>query len=108
MAFVQLIEQACGGYLQCDRDLFKDRDGRVADAALDAADVGPVQPALEREHLLRDTERLAIFPEIEADTAPHIHAGMGAPLQRIVLQTISLIFLDLLAFASEHPGRGTT
>ena len=67
-------------------------DGRVADAALDAADIGAVQPGLEGQFLLRQPLFETKSPDVAAELAANFHAAKLAALQTIGLQTISLIF----------------
>lgn len=70
-----LVQQPGRGRLKRLGDLLQDHDGRIADAALDAADVRPVKAALERQGLLAEATSLAQVPNVEPDSAAHFHCA---------------------------------
>lgn len=87
------------------RDLFKHHHGRVADAPLDAAHIGAVQPAFVREALLRKARLFPEFCEIAADPPAYVHGRSGPCAQLSGLQTISLILLDFGRHGSNRPAQ---
>ncbi len=78
-------------HIERDREQFQCQRGRVARPSFNAADIGPVQAAFERQRLLRQPARLADFLQILADETPYIHDGSEAVPTNINLQTISNI-----------------
>ena len=80
------------------------KDGGIAQAALDPADVGPVQPAFEGKLLLRPAALLTQPSHVCAHLPPDVHAASGPEVSRIGLQTMSLISLDFGAPASHDRG----
>jgi hypothetical protein len=59
------------------RYFLNNEDGRIADAALDPADVGPVQPAFEGQGLLGPAALLAQPPHVRAHLPPDVHDSSG-------------------------------
>ena len=90
----RFIQKPGGGDIQRLGDFGENHDGRVAHAALDAADIGAVQAAIKGKALLREPELLPYLPDIEAHLAAYIHAREVSALLTIGLQTMSLILLD--------------
>lgn len=89
-----LIQQHTYLHLQRLCELFHDGDRRVAGAALEIADVGPVDLRLEGEALLRQAFLLAKATQIAGEAVFDVHTGMSTRLSTIDLQTISDISLD--------------
>lgn len=83
-------------------DLLQNKHRRIADATLNAADVGAMQAAFKREPFLGKLPLLAVFPNVVADPLPYIHTCRRADMNNISLQTISLNYLDFLARPREH------
>lgn len=77
--------------LQRRRNLRDYDERRIAHPALDAANIGAVQPAFERELFLREAESLPVSSHVPPDATPNIHAQEGNALRLIGLQPMSLI-----------------
>lgn len=78
-------------HIERDREQLERQRGRIACPSFDAADIGPVQAAFERQRFLRQATRLADFLQILPDEPPYIHDGSEAVPTNINLQTISNI-----------------
>lgn len=59
------------------RDFLKYEDCRIANAPLDATNIGSMQAGFEGKLLLRPADILAISLHIEPDPAPDIHGARG-------------------------------
>ena len=68
-----LIEKPCGRTIQRLGDFRQNRHGRIANAALDSADVSPVQAAIFGQLLLRNLPFLPEMPQIEANPLAYVH-----------------------------------
>ena len=90
----RLIQEPGGGDVQSFGDFREHQYGRIADPALDAADIGAVQTAIKGQALLREPELFPHLSDIEAHLAAYIHAREVSALLTIGLQTMSLISLD--------------
>lgn len=88
------IEQRADGHPKCDRQLVDNRDRRVARAAFQIADIGPMNPGLAGELFLRPASGKAEPTQIGAEALDDVHEREIAAMSTINLQTISDIPLD--------------
>ena len=83
------VEQPLGRDSQSGRDPVDDLDGRVARSALEIADIGPVQPDLEREGFLGQPALSAERAQVAGEAKADIHAATLAAMSPVSLQTMS-------------------
>ncbi len=74
-----LVEQGARPYLQRLRQAIDDLDRRIASAAFDIADVGPVHPGLERKLFLRPPVLTAESSQILRKALAYVHAISSDP-----------------------------
>lgn len=67
-------------YLERDGKLLNDSCRRIAGASLDSADIGPMQPTLECEILLRQAAGLTKFAKVLTDEGLNIHRRSEAAM----------------------------
>jgi hypothetical protein len=75
-------------------DPLNDADGWIAAAALQVADIGPMNAGLVGELLLRQPFGLAQASKIPAQPLTYIHIPMSVEMSTSGLQTMSNISLD--------------
>ena len=85
-------QQVGRGCLQRRRNQLDVVDADVSQAPLDAADVRPVETALEGKLLLRPAERLPAFADISRKSSSELHRSEWSRLQPMRLQPLSLSF----------------
>ena len=78
----RLDQQGCDGHGERARHSFERGDGHILRAALDAADIGPVDAGRKRKTLLRQSPRDPQRSQIPADDRPRFH-GANRPDQRL-------------------------
>jgi hypothetical protein len=83
------IQQPAAGDVQSNSQPVDYLDRRVPRAALQIADVGPVQPDLEGKGLLREPARLAQLAQVQSKALTNIHAGQVGAMSMKGLQTMS-------------------
>lgn len=71
----RLVEKDRGTNAKGIGDLLKHPDGRIAGAALDAADIGSIQAGLEAEFLLRPAAFAPDPFDVQSDLLAHVHGG---------------------------------
>lgn len=97
-----LVKQPTSRNLQRLGNLLQHNDSGIANATLDAADIGAVQAAFEGKPLLAQPPVLAEILDVEAHPPAHIHGASGALMYTTDLQTMSLILLDFLRPARDQ------
>ena len=66
------------------RKFMKHGSGRIADAALDARNIGPMQAALFRKLLLRPALDQPVFANVLPNAAPDIHGASASYVSRLI------------------------
>jgi hypothetical protein len=69
------VEKVRGRDPEAARQADDGREPRLADAALEERDLGPVEPALEREALLREPGRFPVLAQVSCETLDAVHAN---------------------------------
>lgn len=81
---VLTVKKDSRGLAQRDGQLGHDHDRGIANPALDAADIGAVEAALEGQILLRPALFAPQFLDVQAKPTPYIHADSGRRRSQLI------------------------
>ena len=94
LSFLNLGEQLRNGHLERICQALHHCDRRVTRAALDAADIGTVNPVLERELLLSKPSCPPQAAQIGSKALAHVHRRCNSSDVDVLPRTMSIIVLD--------------
>lgn len=84
-----ILEESGGTNAKGIGNLLEHPNGRIAGAALDAADIGSIEAGLEAEFLLRPAAFAPDPPYVQSNLLAHVHRGKRPRQWTIGLRTMS-------------------